>query len=334
MKTKTFTAAMEIKADGKPGEFRAVFSTFNVIDKDGDVTLPGAFKDGAPVRISYWGHRWEDLPVGRGVIHADEKQAWVDGQFFLDTLAGKETYTVVKNLGELQEWSYGYDVLNSEPGKLDDQEVRFLKELEVPEVSPVMLGAGIDTRTESIKGGRLTNPPADDAGWYREGVKAALPAHGTATTDAAWDGPANQARAESGRDEAYYKRIFAWRDPDGDPVVKSTYKFIHHMVAADGTPGAANIRGCQTGIGVLNGGRGGTTIPDADRRGVWNHLARHLRDADVEPPELKDAGTRGRGDAERSEDDHGQDPPAGDTPRSQTPVQVIASQIEIEELEV
>jgi len=303
MKTKTFTAPMQIKADGKPGEFTAVFSTFNVIDKDGDVTLPGTFKDGAPVRISYWGHRWQDLPVGRGVIHADDAKAWVDGQFFLDTQAGKETYTTVKNLGELQEWSYGYDVLNSEPGKLDDQEVRFLKELEVPEVSPVLLGAGIDTRTESIKG-----------------VKAALPAHGTATTDVAWDGPANQARAESGRDEAYYKRIFAWRDPDGDPAVKSSYKFIHHMVGADGTPGAANIRGCQTGIGVLNGGRGGTTIPDGDRRGVWNHLARHLRDADVEPPELK------------SVDDHGQDHQDGDTPRSPTP-SVIASRIQIEQVE-
>lgn len=314
MNTKTFQAAMEIKADGQPGEFRAVFSTFNVIDKDGDVTLPGAFKEGAPVRISYWGHRWQDLPVGRGVIHADDKKAWVDGQFFLDTQAGKETYLTVKNLGDLQEWSYGYDIQDSETGQFDGQDVRFLKAIEVAEVSPVMLGAGIDTRTESIKG-----------------VKSALPAHSTETTGAAWDGPANEARAESGRDEAYYKRIFAWRDPDGDPTVKAAYKFIHHQVAADGTPGAASIRGCQAGIGVLNGGRGGTTIPDADRRGIWNHLARHLRDADVEPPELKGAATA----PAESGEDHGQDHRDGDTPRSQTPsVQVIASRIQIEQTEV
>ncbi len=302
MKTKTFQAKMEIKADGQPGEFRAVFSTFNVIDKDGDVTLPGAFKDGAAVRISYWGHRWQDLPVGRGVIHQDQEKAWVDGQFFLDTQAGKETYTVVKNLGELQEWSYGYDPVEWSVGKFEDREVRFLRQLDVPEVSPVMLGAGVDTHTESIKG-----------------TKSAIGAHSTATTDAAWDGPANTARAESGQDAAYYRRIFAWQDPDGDPAVKSTYKFIHHMVAADGTPGAANIRGCTTGIGVLNGGRGGTTIPDGDRRGVWNHLARHLRDADVEPPELK------------SVDDHGQEHESA-TPRSPTP-SVTASRIEIELLE-
>ena len=311
MKTKIFRSPMQIKADGAPGEFRAVFSTFNVVDKDGDVTLPGAFKSGAAVRISYWGHRWQDLPVGRGVIGQDEKQAWVDGRFFLDTLAGKETYQTVKNLGDLQEWSYGYDILRSEQGKFGEgqDDVRFLKKLEVPEVSPVLLGAGIDTHTESIKS-----------------VKAALPAHSTPTTDAAWDGPANAARAESGRDEAYYKRVYAWRDPDGDATVKASYKFVHHMVGADGTPGAANIRGCQTGIGVLNGGRGGTTIPDADRRGVWNHLAKHLRDAEVEPPELK-SEERGARD-----EDHGQDPPEGDTPRSPRP-SVVASRIEIEQVE-
>jgi hypothetical protein len=152
MKTKTFRAAMEIKADGQPGEFRAVFSTFNVIDLDGDVTRPGAFEDGAAVRVSYWGHRWQDLPVGRGVIHQDDKKAWVDGQFFMDTTAGKETYQTVKNLGELQEWSYGYDVEEWSKGEFEGQEVRFLIQLKVAEVSPVMLGAGIDTHTESIKG--------------------------------------------------------------------------------------------------------------------------------------------------------------------------------------
>jgi len=306
MKTKTFRAAMEIKADGQPGEFRAVFSTLNVIDKDGDVTLPRAFKDGAPVRISYWGHRWQDLPVGRGVIHADDKQAWVDGQFFMDTQAGKETYQTVKNLGDLQEWSYGYEILQSSQGQFEDQDVRFLKELEVPEVSPVMLGAGIDTHTESIKG-----------------VKAALPSHSTDTTDAAWDGPAMDARCPSER--AALRATHAWVNPDGDPEVKSSYKFIHHMVAGDGTPGAANVRGCSTGIGVLNGGRGGTTIPDADRQGVWNHLARHLRDADMTPPDLK------------SVDDHGQDRGAGrgasDTPRNPTP-SMVASQLDLLRIEV
>lgn len=158
MNKKIISGPVTFKADSeKTGEFRAVFSTLNVIDLDGDVTLPGAFKDGEAVRISFWGHRWQDLPVGKGQIHADDSEAWVDGAFFLDTEAGRETYQTVKNLGELQEWSYGYDVLEESFGKFEDQDVRFLNRLKVIEVSPVMLGAGVNTRTQAIK----TSPPLD-----------------------------------------------------------------------------------------------------------------------------------------------------------------------------
>lgn len=161
MQTKTFQAPIEIKADGDPGEFRAVFATFNVIDHDGDVTVPGAFTDGQKVRIAYWAHRWQDLPVGRGEIHADDEKAWVDGRFFLDTMAGKETYQTVKNLDELQEWSYGFDVLEAEPGTFDGKDVMILRKLDVHEVSPVLLGAGIGTQTVAIK--RADKSANDDA---------------------------------------------------------------------------------------------------------------------------------------------------------------------------
>lgn len=153
MNTKFVRGPVTFKESGDAGGFRAVFSTLNVIDKDGDVTLPGAFKDGEAVRISFWGHRWQDLPVGKGVIGSDQQEAWVDGQFFLDTEAGRETYQTVKNLGELQEWSYGYDVLDESYGDFDNQKVRFLRGLKVIEVSPVMLGAGVNTRTQAIKAG-------------------------------------------------------------------------------------------------------------------------------------------------------------------------------------
>ncbi len=114
-----------------------------------------------------------------------------------------------------------------------------------------------------------------------------IPTHRSPTSDASWDGPANEARLKTDHDYAFYRKAYAWRDPDGDETKKNAYKFIHHEVDSDGNPGAANIRACTTGIAVLNGARGGTTIPDADRQGVYNHLAAHLRDAEVEPPELK-----------------------------------------------
>lgn len=120
----------------------------------------------------------------------------------------------------------------------------------------------------------------------------AIKSHTTATVDTSWDGPLQKKNTLSGKDLAYYSKIYAWRDPEGDETVKATYKFVHHEVSADGTPGAANTVGCSTGTGVLNGGMGGTTIPDADRQGVYDHLAKHIQDAGKEAPPLNKIGEK------------------------------------------
>lgn len=152
MEKKSFNTELEFKENAdQTGQFKAVFSWFDVIDKHGDVTLPGAFEDGAQVKIASWGHRWENLPVGRGEIHQDETKAWVDGKFFLDTEAGLETYKTVKNLGELQEWSYGFETLESSDETKEGKKVRVLKKLKTFEVSPVFIGAGNGTQTLAIK---------------------------------------------------------------------------------------------------------------------------------------------------------------------------------------
>ena len=83
------------------------------------------------------------------------------------------------------------------------------------------------------------------------------------------------------------KKAYAWVDPDGDSDVKGSYKFIHHEVGAGGEVGSANVRACTNGVGILNGARGGADVPAAHRKGIYNHLARHLRDAGNEPADLK-----------------------------------------------
>lgn len=265
------TQGFEWKAETE-GSFRAVIATFNVRDSDGDVTRPGSFPEGKAIRISAWGHSsWSDaLPIGKGTISQDEKRAWVDGQLFIDTRHGRDHYEVIKGLGPLQEWSYGFQPKRVSFGEFEERDVRFLEELEVFEAAPVLVGAGIGTRTESIKN-----------------FKRAVASHSTATSEGTWDGPGNEARLSNDSGASTYRRAFAWQDPDGDPDTKTAWRFIHHEVASGGAVSAANLVACSTGIGVLNGGRGGTTIPDGDRSGVYAHLARHLRDGDREPPELR-----------------------------------------------
>jgi HK97 family phage prohead protease len=144
---------VEVK-DADQGLVEAVFSRFDVLDSDGDVTRPGAFTDGAPVRISAYGHAsWGGaLPVGKGVIRVREDVAVLEGGFFLDTALGRDHFEVIKQMAELQEWSYGYDVKHCSFGEFEEHEdVRFLEELEVFEVSPVLVGAGVDTVTLAVK---------------------------------------------------------------------------------------------------------------------------------------------------------------------------------------
>lgn len=150
------TLKLELKADGESeGAFTATFATFNVIDHHGDVTVPGAYDEGKEILIGAYQHRMEALPVGKGVIRQDDHRAWVEGQFFLDTTHGDATYRTVKNAGGAMEWSYVFTVKQAEFGEFDTDQgavpVRFLQKLDVWSVDPVLRGAGIGTRTDSIK---------------------------------------------------------------------------------------------------------------------------------------------------------------------------------------
>jgi hypothetical protein len=161
MNKKIYTGPIQFKADSdQTGQFTAVFATLNVIDHDGDVTLPGAFQDGQEAPIEAWNHNYGVPPVGKGFVREREDKAVVEGRFFLDTAGGLEHYKTVKALGDLQEWSYTFQVEDAAPGKFDGQDVQFLRKLDVWGVAPVQRGAGIDTRTTSIKSAGA--PSVDD----------------------------------------------------------------------------------------------------------------------------------------------------------------------------
>lgn len=152
MSTHKTLAGVTVKSIDQ-GEVSAVFSTFNVIDKDGDVTLPGAIKNGTEVVISAYGHEsWRGLlPVGKGVIRTTTREAILEGRFFLETTAGRETFETVKQLGDLQEWSYSLSDVDAYSGEFGGRPAQFLRSITVKEVSPVLVGAGVDTRTLATK---------------------------------------------------------------------------------------------------------------------------------------------------------------------------------------
>ena len=147
----------ELKEEAE-GKVSAVFSVFNSLDSDGDVVLPGSIKSGfksgdVPM---VWAHKW-DMPIGKGRIKEDDGKATFDGEFFMDTDSGQEAYKIVKNMGDMQQWSFGYRVNDAERAPFksadseDEQDARYLKDLTVFEVSPVLVGANQETYTMAIK---------------------------------------------------------------------------------------------------------------------------------------------------------------------------------------
>ena len=146
---------LELKSETE-GKVSAVFSVFNSLDSDGDIVLPGSiksgFKSGSVPMV--WAHKW-DMPIGKGSIKSDGEKATFEGEFFMDTDSGKEAYKIVKNMADMQQWSFGYRVNDAERGKIgegeEEKDARFLKDLTVFEVSPVLVGANQDTYTMAIK---------------------------------------------------------------------------------------------------------------------------------------------------------------------------------------
>lgn len=107
--------------------------------------------------------------------------------------------------------------------------------------------------------------------------KGALPFKDTplAPKDETWDGGA-EVKAATVDD---LKIMCAYVDPDNADI-KTGYKLPHHK--ADGDH-AVVWRGVANAMARLNQ----TQMPDSDKKAVYNHLAKHYKQFDETPPDLK-----------------------------------------------
>jgi hypothetical protein len=158
---------VEWKAD-KVGAFRAVVASYNTIDRDGDVSIPGALDTEKSVLVSPWNHSSvdearESPPVGAATITTVGDKAIADGHFYVNTEWGRKAYEITKSLFNdgLGEWSYAFRI---PPGgaSTDSKDLadwpgatRILKRVSPFEVSLVFAGAGIGTQTLSIKSAEM-----------------------------------------------------------------------------------------------------------------------------------------------------------------------------------
>lgn len=163
-------AVGQLKELSKEGEGLAIIATLNVKDKDGDVTVPGAFGEQEAKMVPT--HDWSHVPLGKARVYEEGTNVYASFKMNLEIPSAKEWHSALKfdldNGAPLQEWSYGFMIGEASYGDFEGEQVRFLKQLVVHEISPVMLGAGNGTRTVAVKS--LKDTPMQLA----EHIKAAI----------------------------------------------------------------------------------------------------------------------------------------------------------------
>jgi HK97 family phage prohead protease len=240
---KALTAPLTLKAGDDAGHVQALFSVYNTIDSVQDVVLPGAFLEGEEVPMAV-NHDWGRLGVGKGVIRSSPQGAIFDGHFLLNTFAGREAYEHVKGMAGLQEWSFGFSILDAEPGKFEGQPVRFLKRVQLHEVSPVFKGANSHTATLAIKAALEEEKAVWSAAYVND-----LP-------DSAF------AYVEPGGE----------KDSEGKTTPRSLRHFPHH--SAEGSPDPAHVRNALARIPQSD-------VPESAKASAEAHVRRHANGLDI-----------------------------------------------------
>ena len=281
---KTMIASAKA-VDEAEGIVEAYTNTMGVVDADGDIVEATAFDSSIagnlPIPVLS-GHDQGKL-VGKVIfaqprhIEGDEYRLFTRMQMNMETEAGRDAFSNVAG-NYVREWSIGFNIPKESDVEQEGSDVstviRRIGNLDWVEVSSVIRGSSPSTSTVAAKASPATT---DD--------KGAIPSHLTAWAEDAWDGQLMRGRIKGGA--AVLRAAHAWVDPEGDPELKSSYKYLHHHVGRNGRGGAANVRAITTALTNLNARK--TSIPENDRRGVYNHLARHLREAGRRPSELRSA---------------------------------------------
>lgn len=158
MLTKTLTIE---KMDGA-GRGLARIATLSAVDSDGDTYAPGAFawKEGGQQWAAILpAHDRRHVSLGKCRVYEDGDAALAELIFNLDIPQAKAWHSAIMfdlaNGRPVQEYSYGYEVVDSAMEQRGGANVRLLKRLDVFEVSPVLKGAGEGTGTIAMKNAAL-----------------------------------------------------------------------------------------------------------------------------------------------------------------------------------
>lgn len=274
--------------------FWAVAST-GTKDRDGDIIEPKGWKlkNFKKNPVILWAHEYRGLPIA----NAPEIKIENEKLMFKVKFITKEIYPFAETLWQmyknrhLRTFSVGFmplkfEDLEDDEGK-DEEGKGFFKprrytSQELLEISGCPVPSNVDAMAQRAfshviaKSFGLVEPDQDT-----EHYKGAIPfkTAGKDPDDAVWDASKEVKEAEV----ADLKIMCTWVNSE-EPDLKTSYKLPHQRAKGHNVVWRAVV----AAMGALLGARGGVRIPAEDRKGVYNHLTKHYKQFDKEPPEFKE----------------------------------------------
>ncbi len=265
------------------GDRITVYVSTATKDRDNEVILPTAWKlenyKKHPILLA--SHDYHDLSnqIGKAVdFGVDEKGLWATFEYFTEKGNFKADWAFFLTKQGLASFSVGFIPLKSHNGENGVR--RVYDEVELLEISQVLVPANPEAVQNDYEKQYLMAIKSF-AGNEKMEEKGVIPykKHPLADLNAEWDAAkeVKQATVEQ------LKEMCAWYD-SSKPDIKSSYKLPHHYVRNYVTV----WRAVAAAMAALLGARGGVQIPDKDRLGVYNHLAKHYEEFGKKPPELRE----------------------------------------------
>ena len=126
---------------------------------------------------------------------------------------------------------------------------------------------------------KATPAMAEDAGWDGDAARKSLEG---------WAAGGGDLDLDNSGQRSKYQQGFTFVHDEGTTL--ANYSLPHHEVVGGSLK--VNRHGVSAAIAAINGGRGGVDMSESERRGAYDHLAKHLKAMDLEPPEFKQSAVR------------------------------------------
>jgi len=227
-------------------------SVWNVVDDQGDVVLPGAFKR----TIDRWKQSGRRLPMHDGHDWSND--------------------AVIGSFDSLSEEAYGLLVSASFSSDPRSQALRIkTKEKHISGLS--IYGDIIRKKTVNVAG--KARRGLEEIALLHIGLTSMPALHLAAITSVKsldWVEPS----IDDSVGERVFKEIFAVQMPGTDPKTKKSWILLHHTINQDGTPGPANMDAVKACLDTLPS----LGLDEATAKAAREHLESHIDEAKKSDP--------------------------------------------------